>query len=322
MPKISDGSILVWNMAATEAIHARLPQIEPGHLLVALCKIGDVPLADMPLADVPLAGEDKDVGRLPLLKLEVVQIEECFAGVGLDVRRFRRRLRAELGRGTAPEQKIIHRSEATRQVFEAAEEFCLTHHLNVVRPVHLLIALCEQDEWHSLLRECRVDPARLHRAARAAGRREPQVRDSPKAGGHASSTPMPDKYGRDPVLSRGEQLSPLAEVLGGIGRVIYLQPLEPNAVREIIDTIVDNSRAPLSKRGLKLTLDSGVYEFLMKRGYNDIFGARDMERTVERLLIEPLSRLILEGDCSPGTRFQARAENDKIVFEVVSRTSE
>ncbi|BCM91951.1 ATP-dependent Clp protease ATP-binding subunit ClpC [Abditibacteriota bacterium] len=218
MAKYSDGLMLVWNLAAMEAIHAGSALIEPGQLLVALTRVSDLPLAD-------LVAVDKSALHLPLLKLEIAEIDQVFAGVKLDVRRFRRRLRAELGRGAALEEKIIHRSPAALQVFEAAEKFCASQELDTVRPVHLLGALCDQNAWHALLNECQVDPSALHRAAQVEGQRE-LVMSKSSSSKHfpnqttSNATPTLEKYGRDlTALAQSGQLAPL------VGRVEELRRL-------------------------------------------------------------------------------------------------
>lgn len=214
--------MLVWNLAAMEATHGGSALVEPGQLFVALAKVGDLPLDDMATAD-------KSALRVPALKLEVAEVVQLFATVKLDARRFRRRLRAELGRVAAPAQKIIHRSPAALQVFETAEKFCIAHDLDIVRPVHLLGALCGQNTWHPLLHECQVDPMDLHRATQVAGQRElvtAKPRTSKPVPAHPASTLTPtlEKYGRDltalaqsgqlaPTVGRPEELRRLAQIL-------------------------------------------------------------------------------------------------------------
>lgn len=221
--------MLVWNLAALEATHSGSAFIEPGQLFVALAKVGELPLGDV-------VTEDKAASRLPLLKLEIAEIDQLFAGAKLDVRRFRRRLRAELGRGPASEQKIVHRSAEALRVFEDAEQFCATQDLDLARPVHLLGALCAQSAWHNLLRECHVDPTELHRAAQVAGQRElvPSKSRSAKLSSSPSSpTSALEKYGRDLTeLARNGQLAPLVGRSDELRRLaqILLQQGSRNAI--------------------------------------------------------------------------------------------
>ncbi len=104
------------------------------------------------------------------------------------------------------------------------------------------------------------------------------------------------------------------EMLNRIGQIVFFQPLEHQAVRDISDKILERLRIPLAERGLTLALAESAYDSLMEQGYSETFGARSMERTVERLLVEPLSRLILEGEYPSGTSLLAVAKNGKIEF--------
>ena len=92
---------LVLRLAAQEAIGSGYPEITPAHLLISLSRLGD--------SDEPLQINNN------LLKSEFDQL-------GIDPRRFRRRLRALLGnRGEKPPEGVIHRSPRCRGVFALAQ---------------------------------------------------------------------------------------------------------------------------------------------------------------------------------------------------------
>jgi ATP-dependent Clp protease ATP-binding subunit ClpC len=68
---------------------------------------------------------------------------------------------------------------------------------------------------------------------------------------------------------------------------------------------------------LRLKLTETAYELLMEQGYNAELGAREIERTVERLLVRPLSRAILSGQFSPHSLICADARENQLQFESI-----
>jgi ATP-dependent Clp protease ATP-binding subunit ClpC len=105
------------------------------------------------------------------------------------------------------------------------------------------------------------------------------------------------------------------ELFNRIQRCVFFDPLSREAVREIIDKILGGLRAQLALRSISLELDESAYELLLSEGYDDRYGAREMERTVERLITAPLSRWLLEGRFAEGSQLFVHGEGEKMRFE-------
>ena len=113
-------------------------------------------------------------------------------------------------------------------------------------------------------------------------------------------------------------LSP--ELINRIRQVVVFNSLNEEMVRKIIDKIVDGVRQRLRERGIELQLSETVYEVLMMEGYSRELGAREMERAIERLLVQPLGRLLLEGRFQSGVRIRVIARGNQFLFENVGDT--
>ena len=113
-------------------------------------------------------------------------------------------------------------------------------------------------------------------------------------------------------------LSP--ELVNRIRQVVVFHPLSEQVVRRIIDKILDAVRLRLSERGIDFRLSESAYEVLMMEGYSRELGAREMERAIERLLVQPLGRLLLEGRFQSGARIRVIARGDQFLFENVGDT--
>jgi ATP-dependent Clp protease ATP-binding subunit ClpC len=63
-----------------------------------------------------------------------------------------------------------------------------------------------------------------------------------------------------------------------------------------------------------LQLDEKAKDFLVSKGFDPLYGARPMRRSVERLLEDPLAEEILKGIFHEGEPLLVTMENDRLVF--------
>jgi len=133
--KISSSIELIWNLAAQEAIAGRFKEIEPEHFCIAILKFSELPLQEVKDASAE-APEVRQVSE------EVHAIRTELEGQHLDTTSARRRLRAVIGTGGQPyEGGQIHRSRASREVFDAAAMLADTTGGEVLMVRHLWTAL-------------------------------------------------------------------------------------------------------------------------------------------------------------------------------------
>ncbi len=84
------------------------------------------------------------------------------------------------------------------------------------------------------------------------------------------------------------------EFLNRIDRVVLYRRLDLEDVKRMIESILADLEANLAaKYGLELRMDEEVLDLLARRGYDPRYGARELRRTVQRLLEEPLSRKLM-----------------------------
>jgi ATP-dependent Clp protease ATP-binding subunit ClpC len=73
----------------------------------------------------------------------------------------------------------------------------------------------------------------------------------------------------------------------------------------------------LSEQGILLHLEDDARNLLLQQGYDPANGARPLRRTIEKLVIRPLSDKILRSEFKPGDRIIARADMDgTLLFDV------
>jgi ATP-dependent Clp protease ATP-binding subunit ClpB len=73
-------------------------------------------------------------------------------------------------------------------------------------------------------------------------------------------------------------------------------------------------KTSLSARGLDLTWDESVRQMLVKKAYSVTYGARNLRRTIQRELEDPISEKIVDSFDSPISAIYISAENDEVVL--------
>lgn len=84
------------------------------------------------------------------------------------------------------------------------------------------------------------------------------------------------------------------EFLNRIDRVVVFRRLDLDDVKNIIRPILESMRDNLkTKYGLEMRWGDEALEFLAQKGYDQRYGARELRRTLQRMLEEPLSRMLI-----------------------------
>ena len=104
------------------------------------------------------------------------------------------------------------------------------------------------------------------------------------------------------------------EFINRIDEAVVFHPLEKQQIRYIADIQLSGLKARLAERGLGLELDEVVLNRLSEAGFDPIYGARPLKRTIQQLVENPLAQRILAGDFVGGSTIFVTIENDQIHF--------
>jgi ATP-dependent Clp protease ATP-binding subunit ClpC len=105
------------------------------------------------------------------------------------------------------------------------------------------------------------------------------------------------------------------EFLNRVDDIILFHPLSMEDLTRIVDLQVGELVDRLRDQQLSLTLTAAAKEYLVTEGFNPVYGARPLRRTVQRLLETPLSRSLLKGEFKPGDTVEVDIENGQLVFQ-------
>jgi ATP-dependent Clp protease ATP-binding subunit ClpB len=105
------------------------------------------------------------------------------------------------------------------------------------------------------------------------------------------------------------------EFLNRVDEIIIFDRLTEDELVTIVDIQLRRVIKRLSQRNLQLTLTDAAKKLLAKEGFDPVFGARPLKRTIQRDLLDPLSLELLEGKFKEGDSIRADVVGDRITFK-------
>jgi ATP-dependent Clp protease ATP-binding subunit ClpB len=92
------------------------------------------------------------------------------------------------------------------------------------------------------------------------------------------------------------------EFLNRVDEIIVFHALSRAHMKQIIDIQLRGLMKRLAERKIKVELTEAAKEFLVQEGYDPVYGARPLKRTIQKRVLDPLAVRVLEGEFSEGDR--------------------
>ena len=106
------------------------------------------------------------------------------------------------------------------------------------------------------------------------------------------------------------------EFLNRVDEIITFNHLTEQNFLGIADIMLSELRDSLSSRGLTLTWDDSIRDLLVKRAYSVTYGARNLRRTIQRELEDPISEAIIDSFEKPISSIHIRVEEDAVKLDI------
>jgi ATP-dependent Clp protease ATP-binding subunit ClpB len=104
------------------------------------------------------------------------------------------------------------------------------------------------------------------------------------------------------------------EFLNRVDEIIFFHALGREHMKRIIDIQLRGLTKRLADRKIQVELTEPAKEFLVQEGYDPMYGARPLKRTIQRRVLDPLALRVLEGEFHEGDRIAVDAGADGLVF--------
>ena len=100
------------------------------------------------------------------------------------------------------------------------------------------------------------------------------------------------------------------EFINRVDEVICFNKLTEENFRAIAIIMLRDLKQALSERGLEFTWDESVIDALVKKSYSVTYGARNLRRTIQKELEDPIAQKIIESFVNPLHTLHASADAD------------
>ncbi|MFH1943977.1 MAG: ATP-dependent Clp protease ATP-binding subunit [bacterium] len=106
------------------------------------------------------------------------------------------------------------------------------------------------------------------------------------------------------------------EFLNRIDEMVVFRPLKREHIVQIVEISIAEMLEGMKERDIEIALSANAKEFLADKGYDPLFGARQVKRTIRKYIEDPIAEELLKGRFQDGSRVLARtkAKTDELEF--------
>ena len=102
------------------------------------------------------------------------------------------------------------------------------------------------------------------------------------------------------------------EFLNRVDEIITFNHLSQENFLRIADIMLGELRESLESRGLRFSWDASIRDYLVKEAYSVTYGARNLRRTIQRSLEDPISEAIIDSFEKPISSIHAYVDHDEV----------
>ena len=106
------------------------------------------------------------------------------------------------------------------------------------------------------------------------------------------------------------------EFLNRIDDIVVFHPLTREHIRKIVDVQLTRLSKRLGERNLTLELSDEARDLLAELGFDPVYGARPLKRTIQRHVLDPLARELLTGRVPDGSHVAIKRVGEELAFDV------
>jgi len=104
------------------------------------------------------------------------------------------------------------------------------------------------------------------------------------------------------------------EFINRIDEIIFFHALALEHMKDIVDIQIHGLLKRLEERKIRVELSESAKAYIVSEGYDPMYGARPLKRTIQRRVLDPLALRVLEGDFREGDRVIVDVEDGGLTF--------
>ena len=104
------------------------------------------------------------------------------------------------------------------------------------------------------------------------------------------------------------------EFINRIDEIVWFHSLDEAHIRQIVEIQLRGLLKRLSERKITVELSDAAKDFLVREGYDPVYGARPLKRALQRRLLDPLALRVLEGAFHEGDTIAVDVSDNELSF--------
>ena len=109
------------------------------------------------------------------------------------------------------------------------------------------------------------------------------------------------------------------EFLNRIDEIVVFDAISHHQLLDIVNNMLDEIRERMVDQGVNLQLSDEAKQWLADDGYDKVYGARPLRRSLQRRIENTLSTMIIRGDCEPGDTVSVDVNDEELDFDIVKK---
>jgi ATP-dependent Clp protease ATP-binding subunit ClpC len=107
------------------------------------------------------------------------------------------------------------------------------------------------------------------------------------------------------------------EFLNRIDEIIVFNPLTQKEIKEIVKLLSGEIQERLAEHAISFDLTNKALDWLVKEGYDPVYGARPLRRALQRYIENPLAKKLLAGELTQGDNIVVDVKKNSLTFTQV-----
>ena len=105
------------------------------------------------------------------------------------------------------------------------------------------------------------------------------------------------------------------EFINRVDEIVCFNKLSEDNFRGIAKIMLGELEASLKEHGVALTWDDKVVDYLVKKSFSEVYGARNLRRTIQKDLEDPIAEKIIDSYEAPISEISIHGEGDQVLIE-------
>ena len=108
------------------------------------------------------------------------------------------------------------------------------------------------------------------------------------------------------------------EFLNRLDETIIFHPLNKEILAKIVEIQLRRTKHQLADRDIKLRIGKSVKEFIAELGYDPNFGARPLKRAIQKYILDPLAKKLIEKEIRGSARVSITEQKGKLLIKILN----